>query len=55
MASGAGAIRAWFGEYNFAFLAGGGIAMIAACMALQIHPRHQETSASPAAGRAAST
>jgi MFS family permease len=38
MASGAGAIRAWFGGYEFAFLAGGGITMLAAGLALRIGP-----------------
>jgi sugar phosphate permease len=36
MASGAGAIRDYVGDYNFAFLSAGVIAMIAAGLALQI-------------------
>jgi sugar phosphate permease len=36
MASGAGAIRDYLGDYNFAFLSAGVIAMIAAGLALQI-------------------
>jgi len=38
MASGAGAIRAWSGGYEFAFLAGGGLTMLAAGLALSIRP-----------------
>lgn len=38
MASAAGAIRVWLGDYHFAFLAGGCIAMVAAALALQIRP-----------------
>lgn len=38
MASGAGAIRVWFGGYEFAFLAGGGLTMLAAGLALRIGP-----------------
>jgi MFS family permease len=36
MASAAGAVRDYVGDYNFAFLSGGAIAMIAAGLALQI-------------------
>jgi MFS family permease len=44
MASGAGAIRVWFGGYEFAFLAGGGLTMLAAGLALRIGtPRRRET------------
>ncbi len=39
MASAAGAIRVWMGGYQFAFLSGGAIAMIAAGLALQIRPK----------------
>lgn len=39
MASVAGAIRVWMGDYQFAFLSGGAIAMIAAGLALQIRPK----------------
>src|SRR5206468_4123679 len=36
MAFGGGAIRVWLGDYQMAFLAGGMLAMIGACMALLI-------------------
>jgi MFS family permease len=39
MASAAGAVRDYVGDYNFAFLSGGAIAMIAAGLALQIKPK----------------
>lgn len=42
MASGAGAIRVWLGDYQFAFLAGGSIAMIAAGLALKIPHQRRE-------------
>ena len=42
MASGAGAIRVWLGDYQFAFLAGGSIAMVAAGLALGIKPSRKE-------------
>ena len=42
MASAAGAIRTWMGDYQFAFLAGGVIAMMAAGLALQIKMKPQE-------------
>lgn len=42
MASAAGAIRTWMGEYQFAFLSGGVIAMIAAGLALQIKLKPKE-------------
>jgi sugar phosphate permease len=35
-ASGSGAIRVWLGDYQFAFLAGGLMAMVAATLALRI-------------------
>jgi MFS family permease len=41
MASTAGALRTWMGDYQFAFLSGGVIAMIAAGLALQIRPQRQ--------------
>jgi sugar phosphate permease len=44
MASAAGAIRTWMGDYQFAFLAGGVIAMMAAGLALQIKMKPQEAS-----------
>jgi MFS family permease len=47
MASAAGAIRTWMGDYQFAFLSGGVIAMIAAGLALQIKLQPKE--AAPAA------
>ena len=48
MASAAGAIRTWMGDYQFAFLSGGIIAMIAAGLALQIRTKPRE--AAPAVG-----
>lgn len=42
MATGAGAIRVWLGDYQFAFLAGGSFAMIAAGLALRIRPQRRE-------------
>ena len=42
MASAAGAIRTWMGDYQFAFLSGGVIAMIAAGLALQIKLKPKE-------------
>ena len=42
MASAAGAIRTWMGDYQFAFLSGGVIAMIAAGLALQIKLKPRE-------------
>ena len=49
MASAAGAIRTWMGDYQFAFLSGGVIAMIAAGLALQIKLKPREA-APPATG-----
>ena len=54
MASAAGAIRVWLGDYQMAFLAGGSIAMVAALLALQIRPRRPEISLTPVAGQMAS-
>jgi MFS family permease len=48
MASAAGALRTWMGDYQFAFLSGGFIAMIAAGLALQIKLKPREVSAPPA-------
>jgi sugar phosphate permease len=48
MASAAGALRTWMGDYHFAFLSGGVIAMIAAGLALQIKPTQRQVT--PAAG-----
>jgi hypothetical protein len=42
MASAAGAIRTWLGDYQFAFLSGGVIAMMAAGLALQIKMKPRE-------------
>jgi MFS family permease len=42
MASAAGAVRDYVGDYNLAFLSGGAIAMIAAGLALQIKPKPKE-------------
>jgi hypothetical protein len=41
MASGAGAIRVWLGGYEYAFLAGGGLTMLAAGLALRIGTPHR--------------
>jgi len=54
MASTAGVLRTWMGDYNFAFLSGGVIAMIAAGLALQIKTQPKETSPSPASVQPAS-
>jgi MFS family permease len=48
MASTAGAMRTWLGDYQFAFLSGGVIAMIAAGLALQIRPQRSPAPASAA-------
>ena len=48
MASAAGAIRTWMGDYQFAFLAGGVIALIAAGLALQIKLKPKEAAPPPA-------
>jgi len=48
MASAAGAVRDYVGDYNFAFLSGGAIAMIAAGLALQIKPKAKEVAPPPA-------
>jgi len=47
MASAAGAVRDYLGDYNVAFLAGGFIAMIAAGLALQIKPKPKESTPAP--------
>ncbi len=49
MASTAGAIRTWMGDYQFAFLSGGVIAMIAAGLALQIKMKPKEITTTPSA------
>jgi sugar phosphate permease len=50
MASTAGAIRTWMGDYQYAFLSGGVIAMIAAGLALQIKARPRVAVTPPPAG-----
>ncbi|MBI2989541.1 MAG: MFS transporter [Deltaproteobacteria bacterium] len=55
MASSAGAIRVWLGDYQFAFLAGGSIAMIASGLALGIRPRRKEVTVQPVAPEAVRT
>jgi sugar phosphate permease len=49
MASAAGALRTFMGDYQFAFLSGGVIAMIAAGLALQIKPVQRPATSAPAA------
>ena len=51
MASAAGALRDRIGDYHFAFLSGGMIAMVAAGLALQIKPTPKETPRAPAAAQ----
>ena len=46
-ATGAGAIRVWTGQYNYAFLTGGAMAMIAACLSLSIRTQRQPARVSP--------
>src|SRR5438034_773293 len=53
MAWSAGALRTWMGDYQFAFLSGGVIAMIAAGLALQIKPKPQEATSATVAPEAA--
>jgi sugar phosphate permease len=53
MASAAGALRTWMGDYQLAFLSGGVIAMIAAGLALQIKIKPQPITAAPVAPQAA--
>ena len=55
MASAAGAVRDYVGDYNFAFLSGGAIAMIAAGLALQIKPQAKEAAPPPASVQPAGT
>jgi MFS family permease len=47
MASAAGALRTSLGDYQFAFLSGGVIAMIAAGLALQIKPVQRQATSAP--------
>jgi sugar phosphate permease len=49
MASAAGALRTSMGDYQFAFLSGGVIAMLAAGLALQIKPVQRQATSAPAA------
>lgn len=49
MASAAGAIRVWLGDYQLAFLIGGSIAMVAAGLALRIRPHRREVPLRPVA------
>jgi MFS family permease len=53
MATAAGAIRVWLGGYQFAFLSGGVIAMIAAALALQIKSKPAQALPKPTAAQAA--
>jgi sugar phosphate permease len=54
MASTAGMLRTWLGDYQLAFLSGGFIAMIAAGLALQIKMKQPQISgAAPGAPAAA--
>jgi sugar phosphate permease len=53
MASGAGVLRTWLGDYQLAFLSGGVIAMIAAGLALQIKTNPREAVPPPAAAQPA--
>jgi sugar phosphate permease len=53
-ASGSGAIRVWLGDYQFAFLAGGLMAMVAAVLALRIPPRGRVVGLGPVSGEVAS-
>ncbi len=48
-ASGSGVIRVWLGDYQFAFLTGGVMAMIAAGLALRIRPQRREAPVSQVA------
>src|SRR5919106_5034830 len=54
MASAAGALRTWLGDYHTAFFSGGVIALIAAGLALQIKPKLREAPPSPASPQIAS-
>jgi MFS family permease len=53
MASAAGAIRDYVGDYNFAFLSAGVIAMIAAGLALQIKPTPKKEAPPPVSAQPA--
>ena len=53
MASAAGTLRVWLGDYQFAFLSGGVIAMIAAGLALQIKSKPAQVLPGPRAAQPA--
>src|SRR5919109_1913473 len=53
MASAAGALRTWMGDYQSAFLSGGVLAIMAAGLALQIKPTERQAAAAPVAPEAA--
>ena len=53
MASAAGAVRDYMGDYQFAFLSGGVIAMIAAGLALQIKFKPKEAAPPPVSAQPA--
>ena len=53
MATSAGVLRTWLGDYQIAFFSGGIIAMIAAGLALQIRSKPKQVSPAPAAPQAA--
>ncbi|MBI4524264.1 MAG: MFS transporter [Deltaproteobacteria bacterium] len=55
MATTAGAIRVWLGDYQVAFLAGGSIAMIAAGLAINIRPQPQKVTLRAVVEKPAST
>jgi MFS family permease len=53
MASAAGAVRTYLGDYNIAFFAGGMIAMVAATLALNIKSKPNEAASPPVAAQPA--
>src|SRR5262249_23266348 len=53
MASRAGALRTWMGDYPFAFLSGGVIEMLVAGRALQIKPTQRQVTPAPIAPQVA--
>ena len=53
-AAGGGMVRVWLGDYEFAFLTGGVMALIAAGLALRIRPRRAEVPVSAVAGEVTS-
>jgi hypothetical protein len=54
-ATGSGVIRVWLGDYQFAFLTGGVLALIAAGLALTIRRPRQGVTVSPATGEVMGT